>query len=840
MKAVVMAGGEGSRLRPLTVGRPKPMVPIVNKPVLGHILDLLKHHGILDVVITLQYLPTAIQDYFGDGAGLGMRLSYVVEESPLGTAGGVKNAARHLDDTFLVISGDALADFDLQAMLDFHTRAQALATLALYSVKDPQQYGVLITDEQGRITQFLEKPDWSNVISDTVNTGIYVLEPEIFEYIPDGKSYDFGTQLFPQLMAEQKPLYGHVAEGYWCDIGDIGEYMRANADMLSGRVRTFQPLGARQWGGILAGENVDIAPDAQIYGPVYLGNSVKIKGGVTIHGPAVIRDYTVVDNHSRVERCVMWRNTYVGEACELRGAIVGRQCSIKSGVVAYEGAVIGDSCVLEENCVIHADVKLWPNKEIEPGAIVRRSIIWGSQGRRALFSKFGVTGVVNVDLTPEFAAKLGAALSAALPADSYVAINRDVHRSSRMLKRALISGLAGGGVNVWDLATLPIPVARHYVRSDPSASAGIHVRLSPFDQRVVDIRFMNEEGLNQSRATERNIERIFHREDFRRAYFQEIGRIDYAPQPIENYVEDFLERVDCTRIRNAEFTLVVDYSHGSAADVLSEILRRIGVEVLPLNAIVDETKLAILRDRFQNDLQRMSKIMSVLAANVGVKLDVGGEKIFVVDERGQVLDNLTVSLLMAELALYANPGRKIVMPVTLPNAFATVAHWHNAEILYAKNDFREIMQTANQPDILLALDGTGQFLFPDFLPAPDGLMATVRLLEYLAVRGMKLSEVTSYLPCWSMAYDRIDAPWEIKSVLMRKLNQQYRGAHVSTTDGFKISLSDGEWVHIGLNPDTPHLMLSAEAGNPERATQLIVQYADELKGLIASISPRPE
>lgn len=838
MKAVVMAGGEGSRLRPLTVGRPKPMVPIVNKPVLGHILDLLKHHGVEEVVITLQYLPTAIQDYFGDGSTMGMNLRYVVEETPLGTAGGVKNAARHLDDTFLVVSGDALTDFDLEALIGFHRHSGSMATLALYSVKDPQQYGVVITDENGQIRRFLEKPDWGNVISDTVNTGIYVLEPEIFDYIPDDTPFDFSTQLFPLLLEERKALYGYVAEGYWCDIGDTNEYLRANADMVSGLVRTYQPLGTQQWGGTITGQNVEIAPDAQIYGPVYLGNSVKIKGGVTIHGPTVIRDYTVVDNHSRIERSVMWRNTYVGETCELRGVIVGRQCTVKSGVVAYEGAIIGDGCVLDENCLIHADVKLWPNKEIETGATVRQSIIWGSQGRRALFSKYGITGVVNVDLTPEFAAKLGAALGAALPADSYVAINRDVHRSSRMLKRALISGLAGSGVNVWDLNTLPIPVARHFVRTDSSTSAGIHVRLSPFDQRVVDVRLMNEEGMNQSRQTERNIERIYHREDFRRAYFQEIGRIDYAPRPVEQYVNDFLRRIDCDRIRNAAFSLVVDYSHGSAADVLSELLIRIGVDVLPLNAIIDESKLAILRDQFQSDLQRMSKIMGALAANVGVKLDVGGEKLFVVDERGQVLDNMTVSLLMTELALYANPGQPIVLPVTLPNAFATVAGWHSAPIVETKGDFRSLMQAAATPNVLLALDGSGQFLFPDFVPAPDGLMATVRLLEWLSVRGMKISEVTRYLPTFSMAFERIPAPWEIKGGLMRRLNQLFRGENVNTIDGMKITLNSSEWVHIGLNPDTPNLELRAEADNTERATQLVAEYADQIRGIIDSMPGR--
>jgi mannose-1-phosphate guanylyltransferase/phosphomannomutase len=270
------------------------------------------------------------------------------------------------------------------------------------------------------------------------------------------------------------------------------------------------------------------------------------------------------------------------------------------------------------------------------------------------------------------------------------------------------------------------------------------------------------------------------------------------------------------------------------------LLNRIGVDVLPLNAIVDESKLAILRDRFQSDLQRMSKIMSVLAAHVGVKLDVGGEKIFIVDERGQVLDNLIAALLMTELALYANPGRTIVLPVTLPNAFATVAGWHKSPIIFVKNDLRAIMQAATQPDVLLALDGTGQFLFPDFQPAADGLMATTRLLEYLAVRGMKISETTRYLPQSFMAHDRIPAPWEIKGALMRRLNQQYKGENVVTIDGFKIGLTDEEWVHIGPNSDMPYVEISAEAADTERATRLVHEYAEQVRLLIGSIATKED
>ena len=853
MKAVVMAGGEGSRLRPLTIGRPKPMVPLVDKPVLGHILELLKYHGITEIVITLQYMPSVIQDFYGDGSGLGLNITYVVEEMPLGTAGGVKNAASHLNDTFLVISGDALTDFNLQAAVQHHATVGALATLAVYPVPNPLEYGAVVSDESGRITQFLEKPDWSAVRSDRVNTGIYVLEPAVLDHIPDDVAYDFSTELFPDLLQRGERLQAYVAEGYWCDVGTIAEYMRANADLISGKVWLPRPLGdtapgeaaelakaatddgrdapllagARQRGELILGADVEIAASARIDGPVYLGNGVKVKEGVTIQGPCIVRDYTIVDRYSRLEHCVVWRNTYIGETCELLGAIVCRQCSLKNGTIAYEDVVIGDNCVLDENCVVHPDVKLWPNKRIEPGAVVRESIIWGSRGRRSLFGTAGVSGVVNVDLTPEFAAKLGSSLGANLPRGSYVATNRDSHRSSRMLIRALMSGLSSAGVDVWDLGEVPVPVARHFVRTHPSAAAGVHFQLSPLDQRVVDIRFMNSRGLDQSRATERTVERSFSREDFRRAFLDEVGQIEYPADPTESYIESFLACVDSDRIR-ATVTqihpqIVVDTSHGLSGDTLSTILNRLDVDYLPLNG----PKLGALRDQFRHQLQHMAKIMGVLDAGVGVKLDVGGERIFLIDETGTVLDDLTAALLLLELAMYANPGAKVVLPAVLPRAFETVVNRYGGQIVYTQNDLRDLMRAAGE-DVLFATDGAGHFIFPDLQPVSDGLLATVRLLEYLGLRQAAVSEIVAGLPMFFMAHHRVDCPWETKGTVMRLLNQSYQGDGVVTIDGLKIHLGAEEWVHIGPNPERPLFEIRAEAGDPERATALVKEHGDQL------------
>jgi len=324
MKAVVMAGGSGSRLRPLTINRPKPMVPLVNKPVIGHILDLLKRHGITEVIVTLQYMAEDIQDYLGDGQSFGMSVEYSIEETPLGTAGSVKQAQSMLDDTFLVISGDAVTDIDLGALVAYHKAKKALATITLYHVPNPLEYGVVIADDQGRIRQFLEKPSWGEVISDTVNTGIYVLEPQVLDYFQPAIAFDFSKDLFPILLSKGDPLYGYVARGYWCDVGNLAEYMRASNDILEGRVQVAE-LGQHPRGGLWCEEGVEIAPDAQLYGPIFLGREVKIKSGAIIHGPTVIRDYTIVDDNAHLDRSIVWRNCYIGEGGELRGAIVGRK-----------------------------------------------------------------------------------------------------------------------------------------------------------------------------------------------------------------------------------------------------------------------------------------------------------------------------------------------------------------------------------------------------------------------------------------------------------------------------------------------------------------------------------
>ncbi len=836
MKAVVMAGGEGSRLRPLTIGRPKPMVPMVSKPVMGHILDLLKRHGISEVVVTLHFMPEAIQSYFGDGSSLGMKLSYAIEETPLGTAGSVKNAQEYLDEPFLIISGDAVTDINLQEVIAFHQAKAAEATLTLYRVPNPLEYGVIITDADGRISQFLEKPSWGEVISDTVNTGIYVIEPAVLDLIQEGVPTDWSKDVFPQLLNSGRPLFGYVAGGpevpsggSWTDVGDITEYMRASGDVLHHRVHT-EELGSHIGGEVWVGEGVEIAPDAQLYGPIYLGDEVKIKGGVVIHGPTVVRHYTIVDNRAHIDRSIIWRNCYIGEGAEIRGAIVGRQCTVKGKAVLFEGVVLGDNSIVGEGAVLHANVKIWPEKEIEPGATVKTSIIWGARGRRVLFGRFGVTGVVNVDLTPEFAARLGAAFGATLPKGSTVTINRDPHRSPRMIKRAVISGLPSAGIHASDLRSMPIPVARYHTRASHAAGS-VHVRLSPFDQRVVDIRFFDGQGRNLSKNAERNIERVYFREDFRRVYLDEIGNIAYAPGVVETYVKGFLQGVDCDAIRQAGFRIVVDYAYAPTSEVLPQIMTELGVDVVPLAAHVDGEKMSVTPEEFGKALQELTLITGVLKRDLGVRLDVGGEKIFLADHEGHYIPELIASAAMATLALRANPGGVLVVPVHLPSLFEQIAAEHGGHVLRCKVDSHDLMNLSAREGVIMAADGMGNFVFPHFQAAIDGLMATVRLLEFLATQKTRLADVVAGLPPFHISHREVACPWEAKGAVMRLLNQQYKDRRADLIDGIKILLGEGEWVLVLPDPDFPRFHIYTEARSDSEAQDLADRYVRIVRGL---------
>ena len=328
MKAVIMAGGFGTRLRPLTTHIPKPLVPVGNVPIMEHTVRLLKRHGFTDLLVLLYFLPETITGYFGDGSRWGVRMTYATPTADLGTAGAVKFAAGDLGEPVLVISGDVLTDFDLQAAVRSHQERGAEASIVLTRVDSPLAYGIVITDESGRIVRFLEKPSWGEVFSDTINTGIYILEPSVLGAIPNGRPYDFGRELFPALLASGRPLYGHVADGYWRDVGDLTEYRAAHLDLLQGRVGVDLP-GTHSQGpehSVWVGEGARVDFLTKLTGSVIIGPGAQVAPGVRLAN-CVIGPECVIAAGADIEGSVLWDHVDVGPGARVKEAIVGTRAS---------------------------------------------------------------------------------------------------------------------------------------------------------------------------------------------------------------------------------------------------------------------------------------------------------------------------------------------------------------------------------------------------------------------------------------------------------------------------------------------------------------------------------
>jgi mannose-1-phosphate guanylyltransferase/phosphomannomutase len=817
MKAVVMAGGEGSRLRPLTSQYPKPLVPVVGTPVIEHILRLLRDHGITQVIITLQYLGAEIRNRLGDGSDLEMEIEYVVEDRPLGTAGSVRNAAHLLDDTFLVISGDALTDIDLTWVIEEHRRRQSHASIVLKSVPNPLEYGVVVTEPDGRVRRFLEKPSWGEVFSDHANTGIYVIEPRVLEHIKPETSVDWSQDVFPRMLRRKEPLFGIVVDGYWCDIGSIQSYMQANWDALEGSVRCHIP--GRRDGNVWIGEGVEFGIGVQLEGPAFIGDEVKLKAGAFINGHAVVDKYTIIDDNAKVSNTVIWPHSYVGENCRLRQSIICRNVTIKDGSLLEENTVVGDDCVIGRGSRVRSGVKIWPHKEIEPGSTVNESVIWAGEWRRGLFSSYGMGGLINVELTPEFCARLGAAFAATLPRSATITVARDHARSSRMIKRALVSGLISAGAMVRDINEVPVPMTQFATRGG-HCDAGVHVLVSPLDQRSADIRFFDSDGLQIDKRAERKFENLFFREDFRRAAFYEMGDIEYV-DPTAEYRQHLLASVDAAAIRAAGFRVLIDYDYSQASLILPGILNELGVSAIPLNAGLNE------QPHHRTVPEETALISRTVHADVGCMINSTGERITFIDDEGTVLTPYESFGILVSWWMRTHPGI-VLAPATTPQWIATLVTELGGSFTATPGEASAVLRACAAPNTCLGSDGEGGFIWPYFFGAYDAMYTLAKLLEMRAVFQTPLSEMRRALPVSTYITATEFCPWEAKGKVMRRLLEDHGGRDLDLVDGLKVFV-DGGFVLVRPDPDEPAYHVVASVGDEATGQRLVAEYLDKVR-----------
>jgi Nucleoside-diphosphate-sugar pyrophosphorylase involved in lipopolysaccharide biosynthesis/translation initiation factor 2B, gamma/epsilon subunits (eIF-2Bgamma/eIF-2Bepsilon) len=337
MKAFVLAAGAGTRLRPLTSDMPKPMVPILGKPGLYHTLENLKKYGFTDVCVNLYHQPDYITQYFKD-KDMGINLTYSIEKKLLGTAGAVKKKESFFNETFVVMSGDGLTDIDLKKVLEFHKKKRAQVTIVLKKVDTKLEYGVTLTDKSGKVKKFVEKPKWSDIFADTINTGIYIFEPEILEHIPKNKFFDFSIDLFPLLLKKNKRIYGYVMDEYWTDIGNILEYKKGVFDALEGKVKIGMPCCKK--GNSYISKNAIIDKSVKIKGPCYIGDNVFIDKNVTINSYSVISKNVKIEEDAVVEKTIIWENSHIGKRSKLNNTIVGYKGKIPAGIVLFDSIIM--------------------------------------------------------------------------------------------------------------------------------------------------------------------------------------------------------------------------------------------------------------------------------------------------------------------------------------------------------------------------------------------------------------------------------------------------------------------------------------------------------------------
>lgn len=360
MKAVILVGGKATRLLPLTCNTPKAVLPVLNTPFLEYVFRHLCRHQVKDIILAQGHLAQPIEGYLGDGSQFGVKLSYVVEDTPLGTAGAVKNAERYLDETFLVLNGDIFTDMDITAMIDLHRERKAEATIAVAPVDDPTSYGLIETNPEGRITRFLEKPDLSEVTTNMVNVGTYVLEPDVLTQIPPQNEVSIERKVFPQLLSQGKPIYAYSTSAYWIDIGTSEKYLQLHRDLLNGKCGLYKPAPGEE---VLIGERSHVHPTAQIKGAVVIGDNCSVERNVKLTGPVVIGHGCIILEDSVIEGSIIWRNTQLERRVNLKNSIVADNCYINSDSI-IEGSVLGDNVTVVENC------KLEPGSKIEPGTTV--------------------------------------------------------------------------------------------------------------------------------------------------------------------------------------------------------------------------------------------------------------------------------------------------------------------------------------------------------------------------------------------------------------------------------------------------------------------------------------
>jgi mannose-1-phosphate guanylyltransferase/phosphomannomutase len=537
-----------------------------------------------------------------------------------------------------------------------------------------------------------------------------------------------------------------------------------------------------------------------------------------------------------VHRSILCDNVYVGAKSQLSACTVCSHVVIQRDCKIQEGAIIGERCRIERESTIRTQIKLWPDKNIEAGSMVTMSLIWGQKWLGALFRDLGVSGIANIEITPDFATKLGAAYGAYLKRGTTVVTARDSGLAARMTKRAIISGLMSVGCDVLDLQSMPIPIMRHTLRGS-AAAGGMYVRAAPANPRSLLIEFLDGDGIYLSKAAERKVETIFFREDYGRADVEQIGNLEFASRAVEQYHADYARHIQSAPIVSQRLRVVADFNYGRVASIFPTLLGRLGCDVIALNAYVDATRTPKTPDARALVFSNLTQIVQTLKADLGVLFENDGERLTLVDEKGRVIDGDNLLTLYAVMVARTHPRAHIAVPVSASSRIEPLVSLHGGMVYRTKTDVRSLMAAATSadkktPQVDFAGDCAGGFIFSEFQPAFDSMYAFGKILEMLAVSGLRISEIADEIPVSHIFRAKVRCPWEVKGRIMREITREAENnGRVELIDGIKIYENDASWALVLPDASDPYFHVVTESDSPDRAQDLLNRYVQRIEWL---------
>lgn len=727
MKAVVMAGGEGKRLRPLTCTKPKPLIKIMGKPVLGYILDLLIENGFDDIKITTGYRADDINDYIEDFDKSRATIECVREEKPLGTAGGVKNAAKGFNEPFLVISGDCITDVELSKIMLYHKSINADVTIVTNTVEEVGEYGTVNLTKSGAVESFCEKPDWSHASSELANTGIYIIEPSVLDLIEDNVQYDFAMHLFPEMLKSEKRLYGYQTTSYWCDIGDIKSLRKCTEDMMRHKVQISLPEAKN---GIFAPYgmpegNYSLTP------PVYIGKDVKLQNNSVIGPYTVLEDNVSISGNTRIKRSSLGSNTIIESGCDIIGAVIGSNNLIKSNNVCLEGSVLGDGCTMDSSSTISNNVLVWPGKHISYRSVLLDNLRDGCN-EDELTCEDGICGSLFSEISCEKSCRIGQALASST-CGGKVGVGYGFSNASKALAMAALSGLISGGSMIFDFGECFHSQMNFFV-SFCDLDSGIFI--TEHNGRA-EIHLIGKYGLSMSRKCEREIESRYKRSDFRCCNCS-----------------------DTSKIRNV--SQLSDVYEG-------ELLHQVGKNISGMTASITSSN-----NRISNIAEKCMYLLGIINGSLP-QFDVGrdGRVATVRDEDSELISH---SRLLALAAKYAfKNGENIIVPFSAPVCIEKMAEDFGCKV------YRAGISPMKEFDSDIAK------LLTDSFWSFDGLSLCFNILGIMKKEQKKLSELKNEIPEFATSEKVITSkvpPQKIASFLGIKLGEDSQGLRKELENGY--------------------------------------------------------